>query len=501
MVTRDDGSAPTLNVGGGPSARGAVVADPSPATTPHPAHPGAALPGAADTIVALATVPGRSAIAVIRLSGPAAFAVAGSVLRPWPTPAREARLVAAHDPNTGELLDRPLVTRFEPGRSYTGEALVEIATHGGYVAPAAVLAALVAAGAREALPGEFTRRAVLNGKLDVVQAEAIGDLIDARSHAMQRAALAQLEGGLSRRVARLREQILEVEALLAYDIDFPEEDDGPVPLARIAAASRAVVAALDALLATAPAGELVREGAVVVIAGAPNAGKSSLFNALLGQSRAIVTAVPGTTRDALEAVVDAGSWPLRLVDTAGLRATEDVVERLGIEVSERYLARAQVVLACGESAAAVAECVARVRSLTEAPIVPVRTKADLDGPPPGAAGTAPSPAPGPAAVAVSAETGAGLPALLRAVVDALASRYGAPSAEFPLVTRARHRRALEEARGEMAQFERSWGSGELPAVVAAVHVRAAAGALEELIGAVDVDDVLDRVFSTFCVGK
>jgi len=483
-----------LNVGGGPPACGAVVADPSPAA---PALPAPALPGAADTIVALATVPGRSAIAVIRLSGPAAFAVAGSVLRPWPPPAREARLAAAYDPNSGELLDRPLVTRFEPGRSYTGEALVEIATHGGYVAPAAVLAALVAAGAREALPGEFTRRAVLNGKIDVVQAEAIGDLIDARSHAMQRAALAQLDGGLSRRVARLREQILGVEALLAYDIDFPEEDDGPVPRVRIADASRAVVDALDALLATAPAGELVREGAVVVIAGAPNAGKSSLFNALLGQSRAIVTAIPGTTRDALEAVVDAGSWPLRLVDTAGLRATEDVVERLGIEVSERYLARAQAVLACGESMAAVAECVERVRPLTEAPIIPVRTKVDVDDPTPSADGAAS----GLVAVAVSAETGAGLTTLLRAIVDALASRYGAPSAELPLVTRARHRRALEEARREMAQFERSWGSGELPAVVAAVHVRAAAGALEELIGAVDVEDVLDRVFGTFCVGK
>jgi tRNA modification GTPase len=482
VVTRDDGSGPTLDVGGGPPAWGS--------TAPGSASPAPALPGAADTIVALATVPGRSAIAVIRLSGPAAYAIAGSVLRPWPLPAREARLCAAHDPHGGELLDRPLVTRFEPGRSYTGEALVEIATHGGYVAPAAVLAALVVAGAREALPGEFTRRAVLNGKLDVVQAEAIGDLIDARSHAMQRAALAQLDGGLSRRVARLREQVLEVEALLAYDIDFPEEDDGPVPRARIAAASRAVIAALDALLATAPAGELVREGAVVVIAGPPNAGKSSLFNALLGQSRAIVTAIPGTTRDALEAVVDAGSWPLRLVDTAGLRATEDVIERLGIEVSEQYLARAQAVLACGESASAVAECVARVQSLTEAPIIPVRTKADL-----------PEPAADPPAVAVSAETGAGLHALLRAVVDALASRYGAPDAELPLVTRARHRRALEEARDEMVLFERAWGSGELPPVVAAVHVRAAAGALEELIGAVDVEDVLDRVFSTFCVGK
>src|SRR5215212_1486149 len=340
--------------------------------------PPPSLPGSDDTIVALATPAGRSAVAVLRLSGPAAYDVAERVLRPWPLPARVARLCALRDPNTGELVDRPLVTRFEPGRSYTGEASVEIATHGGLAVPAAVVASLVAAGAREARAGEFTRRAVLNGKLDVVQAEAVGDLIDARSQAMRRAALAQLDGGLSRRVAQLREELVGLEALLAYDIDFPEEDDGPVPRGRVVEACGVALGALDALLATAPAGELVREGAVVVIAGPPNAGKSSLFNALLGQSRAIVTDVPGTTRDAIEAVVDAGGWPLRLVDTAGLRATDDVIERLGIEVSERYLAGAHLVLACGESAAAVDECVARVRALTEAPVIPVRTKCDRD---------------------------------------------------------------------------------------------------------------------------
>src|SRR5215207_2112518 len=201
-----------------------------------PMSPSPSLPGSDDTIVAIATPAGRSAVAVLRLSGPAAYDVAGRVLRPWPLPARVARLCALRDPNTGELVDRPLVTRFEPGRSYTGEASVEIATHGGYAAPAAALAAVVAAGAREALPGEFTRRAVLNGKLDVVQAEAVGDLIDARTDAMRRTAVRQLDGALSRRLAALRERILEVEALVAYDIDFPEEDDGPVPRARVEAA-------------------------------------------------------------------------------------------------------------------------------------------------------------------------------------------------------------------------------------------------------------------------
>ena len=475
---------------------------------PKAALPGAALPGADDTIAAVATPAGRGAVALVRLSGERAFAVAERVVRPWPIPDRVATLCAVREPAGGALLDRALVTAFAGTRSYTGEPLVEIATHGGVVVPAAVLAALVAAGAREALPGEFTRRAVLHGKLDVVQAEAVADLVDARSGAMHQAALAQLDGGLSRRVARLREELLEVEALLAYDIDFPEEDDGPVPAARVAGAAARVLAQIEALLATAPAGEAVREGALVVIAGAPNAGKSSLFNALLGRARAIVTSVPGTTRDALEATVDAGRWPLRLVDTAGLRETSDVVERLGIEVSERYLADAQVVLACGETDEALAECVARVRALTAAAVVPVRTKGDLmelsalgsrlsagDGPSDSHASEESTP------LIVSAETGEGVAALLAAVEETIATRYGAVPVDMPLVTRERHRRALAEARDEVRAFVEAWGAGALPAVVAAVHVRAAVGALELLIGAVGVEDVLDRVFRTFCVGK
>ncbi|CAA9337349.1 MAG: tRNA-5-carboxymethylaminomethyl-2-thiouridine(34)synthesis protein MnmE, partial [uncultured Gemmatimonadaceae bacterium] len=465
---------------------------------------------------------------------PDAYAVAGRVVRPWPLPERAARLARVVDAESGELLDRPVVTVYAAGRSFTGEPAVELSTHGGHLVPAAVLAALVRAGAREALPGEFTRRAVLNGKLDLVQAEAVGDLIDARSGAMRRTALAQLDGGLSRRVLALREELIGLEALLAYEVDFPEEDDGPVPRGRVAAACTAVGASLDQLLATAPAGEVVREGATVVIAGPPNAGKSSLFNALLGRSRALVTPVPGTTRDAIEAVVDAGRWPLRLVDTAGLRETADVVERLGIEVSERYLAGAAVVIACGASAAELLATVARVAELTDAPVVAVRTKADLDpgnggeaaplrgadargGPPPdlmmppgatpaviAAAPTVPeSPGAGPPgeALRVSAERGTGLRELLAAVVARLDARHGALAPDAPLVTRARQARALSEARDELALFAAAWAEGALPATVAAVHVRAAVHALESLVGSVDVDDVLARVFSTFCVGK
>src|SRR6185437_9266848 len=236
---------------------------------------------------------------------------------------------------------------------------------------------LTGSGARQALPGEFTRRAVLNGKLDIVQAEAIGDLIDASSHVMQRTALGQLDGGLSRRLLALRSDLLELEALIAYDVDFPEEDDGPIPRARIENTAQSVLTGLGQLLSTAPVGELVRDGAVVVIAGPPNAGKSSLFNALLGKSRAIVTEIPGTTRDALEAVIDSGKWPLRLVDTAGLRKTEDRIEKIGIEISEKYLSGAQVVLACAEDPPGLDDTRRLVSQLTHAPVISVRTKADL----------------------------------------------------------------------------------------------------------------------------
>ena len=489
------------------------------------------LPGSSDTIAAVATPPGRGAIAVLRVSGPAAHAVAARVLRPWRPAPREAYRAALSDPLTGELIDRPMVTVYAAPRSYSGEDLVEISTHGGAVIPALALSALMAAGAREALPGEFTRRAVANGKLDVLQAEAVGDLIDARSRAMHDAALAQLDGALSARISALRYAVLELEALVAYDIDFPEEDDGPVRPERVSAAAAELLAALEALLATADTGELVREGAVVVIAGVPNAGKSSLFNALLGYARAIVTEVPGTTRDALEAMVDIARWPVRLVDTAGLRQTQDKVERLGIEVSERYLARADLILACGDGECALADALRWARGASVAPVLAVRTKADLvtagyetsqsrstgalaaagerdagglDGAVTPAGLDAAAGDSAAATIAVSAVTGAGLGELVRAIARALEAAHG-PRAlggrEAPLLTRERHRRAVEAARSEIAEFAHAWHGGLVPAPVAAVHLRSAACALEGLIGTVDVEDVLERVFSTFCVGK
>ncbi len=447
------------------------------------------LAGSQDTIVALSTPPGRSAIAVVRMSGPRAFEIASSLIEPWPLDARRVTLCRITDEHA-QTVDHGLVTSFVHPDSFTGEDIVEIATHGGHYGPVRLIQALVSTGAREAHPGEFTRRAVLNGKLDITQAEAVGDLIDARSGAMHRAALGQLDGGLSKRVDDLRGKLLTLQSLIAYDIDFPEEDDGPIPRRRVAGEAAELICSFDALLATVPAGELIKEGAVVVIAGEPNVGKSSLFNALLGQSRAIVTEIPGTTRDAIEGFVESATWPLRLVDTAGFRKTTDVIERMGIEVSERYLKRAHVVLACGPADDSIQRTFDALSGKSEAPIIRVRTKSDLG-----------EEISNYRDIEVSAATGQGLTTLMSRIDESLTETVGFAVAEAPILMKARHMKAIAQAREELLSFSQLWNEEHLPAPVAAVHLQTATIALEGLIGAVSTDDVLDRVFSSFCVGK
>jgi tRNA modification GTPase len=439
-----------------------------------------------DPIAALATPPGRSALAVVRLSGAGALAVAARVVDGFRADCPRVATLATFRDAAGDPIDRGLVTVFPGPGSYTGEDLVELSCHGGLLAPARLLAALHAAGARPASPGEFTRRAVLNGKLDLVQAEAVGDLIDAVAPAQARAALRQLDGGLSRRLADLRRVLVETEGLLAYDIDFPGEDDGPISSARIATQLEEIAGRVERLLATAPAAERLREGALLVLAGRPNAGKSSLFNALLGAERALVTEIPGTTRDAVEAHTDFLGWPVRLIDTAGLWDAPGKIDRLGVEVSRRYLASADLVLLCVETGRQ--PDADEMAIAAERPTLLVRTKVDLDG-------TAAA-----EGVGVSAVTGEGLDALRRAVAERVFAERIVLADLEPALTRARHRTALERARGALAgALEQFRGTSD--AVLVAHHVREATTALDELVGAVDVEDILDRVFASFCVGK
>ncbi len=445
-----------------------------------------------DAIAAISTPPGRSGIALLRVSGSGAHEIAQTVLtqfraEPW----RCARLSPARHPTRGDQLDDVLYLTYQAPASYTGEDMVEISTHGGLLVPAEVLAALLAAGARQATPGEFTRRAVANGKLDLLQAEAVADLVDATAPAQRRAALWQLERGLSKRIAGLREQVLELEMLVGYEIDFPEEDSGPVPPERIAGAIDDVQRALGRLIGTAGEGERLREGALAVIAGRPNAGKSSLFNALLGSERAIVTHVPGTTRDAIEAPATCDGFPFRLIDTAGLRDSDDTVERIGIEVSRRYLAAADVVIFCAEAGRALTTEERSFLEGVEAPCVSVRTKSDLVHPPQGPCGEE---------VLVSVETGEGLAELRQGLARLAFTALSERGDVGPFITRERHRDALERALTEIREFHSARDAG-IEGAVAATHLRAAVTALEDVIGLVTAEDVLERVFAAFCVGK
>jgi tRNA modification GTPase len=429
---------------------------------------------------------------VVRVSGRGAHEVASRVLRPFhDDTARTMRRARIHHPGSEESLDDVLYVVYHAPASYTGEDAVEIFTHGGVLVPVEVVTALLSAGARAASAGEFTRRAMSNGKLDLLQAEAVGDLIDATAPAQRRAAVSQLDRGLSQRVNALRDQVLELETLVSYEIDFPEEDSGPISPQRIDEAIRTLRASIDALLETASEGERLREGALVVVAGRPNAGKSSLFNALLGSERAIVTDIPGTTRDAIEAHMTCDGFPFRLVDTAGLRITDEPIERLGIEVSRRYLQDADVVIFCAEAGRPIRGDEEEFMREVKPRVFVVRTKCDLVDDPANEPGDE---------LRVSAVTGDGLGRIKRELAQRAFAGFASEGARVAILTRERHRLAVVRARNELAAFVDARTSG-LEGAVAAVHLRAAVGALEDVIGLVTTDDVLDRVFQSFCVGK
>jgi tRNA modification GTPase len=451
-----------------------------------------------DTIAAVATPPGIGALAMVRVSGSEAHELLLRLaprLRDLPAP-RTSTLVDLCDPDSGEVLDRALAVRYDAPASYTGEHMVELSCHGGWLGPALILDACSRAGARKAEPGEFTRRAYLNGKLDLVEAEAVADMIEARSRAFRRAALGQMERGLSERITRVREGLVHVEALLVHHLDFPEEDDAPVPIGRVVEETEEALRRMDLLLATAPEGVLLREGALTVLAGRPNVGKSSLYNALLGEERAIVTEIAGTTRDALEATVQLGGYPFRLVDTAGLRESPERVEQMGVEVARRFLSRADLILLCVEAGSGPGAAEAEfLRDVGEVPTVLVETKGDLRS------GSIRTDGDGWAAqTRVSTRTGEGLGELRELLPQLVFGGLLSDGTTEPVLTRERQIGALREARREVAGFRDALMSG-LPAEVAAAHLGTARSALEEMLGVIAVDDVLDAVFREFCVGK
>ena len=447
-----------------------------------------------DTIVAPATPPGRSALAVVRISGPRARDVIRALAPGLPDPPapRRATLASIVDAD-GAAVDRALVTFFEGPASFTGEDAAEISVHGAPVVIARVLEAARGAGARPARPGEFTERAFFHGKLDLVRAEAVAELIDARTPAAARASLGRLEGGLSKRFAAARENLLSAAAGLSATIDFAEDVGESVPEATCTALASAEEG-LSSLLETYRTGRLLAAGCRVAILGPPNAGKSTLFNALAGSERAIVTDVPGTTRDALEAAVDVGGVPVTVVDTAGLRDTEDPVERIGVARARGEAERADLVLYVHEAASGVREGdLLSLSTVDGRPVLRVANKLDGASPAEAAAARASADL---ALCGLDPSAGERLRALL---AHAIAARLG-PETGGQVLASVRQRDLAERARSSAAEANASLARGESPEYAAA-HVGAALEALADLFGETTAEDVLARIFERFCIGK
>jgi tRNA modification GTPase len=436
-----------------------------------------------ETIAATATPPGRGAIGIVRLSGPKAFALARALSGRAPRH-RRAQLVVFRDA-AGRPIDRGLQLGFRAPRSFTGEDCVEFHAHGAPVVLAMLEERLVELGARRARPGEFSERAFLNGKLDLAQAEALADLIAAGSRAAARAALRSLSGAFSERVRRIGEALLALRVEVEAAIDFPDEGLELSAQASLAQRLAALSTEMSALGGEVERGCRLREGLHVVLLGRPNAGKSSLLNALLGEERAIVTPIAGTTRDLLRESIALDGLALTLVDTAGLRETDEMVEAEGIRRALAEAARADLLLLVLDAAIGETPEALRERLPGEVEAIPVFTKIDL----------VPGFHPPPGALAVSALTGEGLDALRALLRD----RGGALAAEGAFSARPRHLEALRRSRAQLeaALAELVPGREELLAEA----LRLAQRALGEITGEVTSEELLGRIFSSFCIGK
>lgn len=473
----------------------------------------------ADTIVAIATPSGRGGLGVVRLSGPDAARIAAELVgRNTPFTPRYATFATfgtSPHPASGSAIPDPgsrtpdhvVVTFFPRPASYTGEDVAEISAHGSPVVLAALLRAAVDQGARLAEPGEFTLRAFLHGKLDLVQAEAVADLVDAVTPLQARTAFDQLEGTLTLAIGAIEAELFDVMARLEASLDFPDEGYHFLQPREASDGLRGLLARIDALLAQAARGRLVREGAQVAIVGAPNVGKSSLFNALLNANRAIVTAVPGTTRDLLTERTDMGGLSLALVDTAGVRESSDVVEREGVARARAAVGVAELVLVMLDRSRPLGDDDRAVLSDTEpSRRLVVVNKSDLPAsgdfpsriPFPSSSKLPPGSVGAPGTIEISVRTGDGLDALRAAITAALVE--GESLRDRPLVSNVRHTTLLEAARAAIERA-RTALEREVPEEFPLVDLQEAAAALQEITGRRTTDDLLRNIFERFCIGK
>ena len=449
--------------------------------------------------MAPATPAGTGGVSIVRLSGPEAFPIASRLTGIDPSAAPPRTLLRCDVRDTaGETVDIGMTVFFPSPRSFTGEDVAELHLHGNPAVVERVVRAACAVGAVPAEPGEYSRRAFLNGKMDLTQAEGLADLIEARTVAAARAALRQMRGGIRGSVAPLRERLLSLLTGLSAAIDFAEEDDAPmITNAQLIERVTELSHELVSLLRSYAAGHRFRDGATVAIAGVANVGKSRLLNRMAGEERAIVTEIPGTTRDYLHAEVSVGGVPVLLVDTAGLRDTEDPVEREGVRRSRDVIASADLVLFLLDGGRPAEEGDREAyREIAARPHLLVLNKSDLEEAETGEgfAGEGRR-----ETVRVSARTGEGIEALAAAVAREVVPGESAILAQAPL-TRARHRLAVEKALSSLARAGESARAG-MPLEFPAEDVREAATALAELLGEVAPEEVLDAVFGQFCIGK
>lgn len=441
----------------------------------------------ADTIAAVATPPGRGGIGVIRISGPCVAEIGLHLLGELPQP-RRARYAPFRDAD-GSPLDHGVVLYFPAPKSFTGEDVLELQGHGGAVVLDLILARVIALGARVARPGEFSERAFLNDKLDLAQAEAIADLIDAGSAQAARAAVRSLDGEFSTAIRTLVEQLIALRSHIEASLDFSDEDIDFLADGRIREKLSALSAELTALLTRSTQGRLLRDGFSVVLAGQPNVGKSSLLNALAGTEAAIVTEIPGTTRDVLREHLNIDGLPLKIIDTAGLRDSSDPVEQEGIRRARAEIEKADRVLLLVDDRYGIATADQAILASLPArlPVTRVHNKCDLSGHGPSQEGDT---------IRLSAKTGTGLDLLRRHLKDS--AGFAPPEGVF--IARRRHLDALERAQrcvqNAAAQLEQHSG-----AELVAEELRLAQLSLNEITGEFTPDDLLGRIFSSFCIGK
>ncbi len=444
-----------------------------------------------DTIAAIATPPGRGGVGIVRISGPAVQTIAEGVVGGLPPP-RYASFRDFRDAD-GSVIDQGLVLYFPAPRSFTGEDVLELQGHGGPVVMDLLLRRVLALGARLARPGEFSERAFLNDRLDLAQAEAVADLIDAETEAAARLATRSLQGEFSRRIHDLQDKLVALRVYVEAALDFPEEEIDFLADGQVQARLDAVIEAVEQVRAGAGNGRLLREGIDLVIAGRPNAGKSSLLNALAGTEAAIVTAVPGTTRDVLRERIALDGVPVHLIDTAGLRDTDDEVEREGVRRARAEIERADRVLWVYDATAGLPDLDEVLAGLPAGvPVTLVRNKVDLVGETPALGEHR-----GLSQVAISARHGRGLALLRRHLLESVGYREGG---QGRFLARRRHLDALDRALAALqrgAEVLQATAAGEL----LAEELRLAHQALGEITGEFSADDLLGEIFSSFCIGK